>query len=266
VSVPGLGSDDLGSGEPALLLLTGWCSSRDRWAKAAPLLAANRRVINIEWRGHGESAPVTEEFGTCEMVDDALAVIEASGVRTVIPCSASHSGWVAIELARRLGERVPAIVHLDWMVMEPSSAYMELISGLQSPQTWPRAREALFKIWRAGTQRTEIDEAIDVMRRQDAAMWMRSGREIEASYTRDGSPMKALSALDPPPKVLHLYGQPASDDYLAAQEQFAAAHEWFNVIRLENVRTHFAMLEAPREVADRIEAFVREAASDRVEV
>ena len=83
-------------------------------------------------------------------------------------------------------------------------------------------------------------------------MWMRSGREIEASYRRHGSPFRALAAFDPPPTVLHLYGQPPSTEYLEAQQQFAAGHEWFTVRRVE-ARTHFLMIERPNEVASEIE-------------
>jgi pimeloyl-ACP methyl ester carboxylesterase len=248
----GLGVDDLGEGEPALLLLTGWCSSRERWAKAAPLLAENRRVVSFEWRGHGESRPAAGDFGTAEMVQDALSVIEAAGLGSVIPCSASHSGWVAIELRRRLGERIPAIVHLDWMVLEPSGPYMELLSELQDPERWSQARDTLFDIWRAGVQSEAIDAAIDVMRRQSPEMWMRSGREIETSYRRGGYPLRALSAFPTVPMVRHVYGQPAAAEYLEAQQQFAAEHDWYSVARID-ARTHFSMVEAPGEVASEIE-------------
>jgi pimeloyl-ACP methyl ester carboxylesterase len=248
----GLGVEDLGQGEPALLLLTGWCSSRERWAKALPLLAEHRRVVSFEWRGHGESQPATGDFGTNEMVQDALSVIDASGLHTVIPCSASHSGWVAIELRRRLGERIPAIVHLDWMVHEPSSAYMELISELQDPERWPHARDTLFDIWRAGVEHQDIAAALEVMGRQDGDMWMRSGREIEASYRRAGSPLRALSAFPTVPMVRHVYGQPATPEYLQAQQRFAEEHDWYSVHRLD-ARTHFSMIEAPDEVASEIE-------------
>ena len=249
-----LGIDELGRGEPALLLLTGWCSSRARWGLAAPLLAASRRVVNFEWRGHGDSAPADGDFGLEELVHDALAVVAATDLQRFIPCAASHSGWVAIELRRRLGNRVPAIVHLDWMMTEPSSRYMELIGDLRSGRRWPRARDALFEIWRAGDERPEISDALDVMKRQDGDMWMRSGREIEASYRRHSSPLRVLAALVPPPRVLHVYGQPASHEYLDAQQQFAASHSWFTVRPLP-ARTHFSMLETPAEVAATIEEF-----------
>jgi pimeloyl-ACP methyl ester carboxylesterase len=252
----GLGCDDAGVGEPALLLLTGWCSSRARWAHAARLLARHRRVVSFDWRGHGDSAPAAGDFGTADMVQDALSVIDATGLGTLIPCSASHSGWVAIELARRLGsDRVPAIIHLDWLLVEPSDPYMALLSRLQDPEGWPAARDTLFEIWRAGDDSAPISEAIAVMNRQDADMWMRSGREIESEYRREGFPLRALAALDPPRRVLHLYGQPPTPEYLDVQERFAEAHEWFSVRRID-ARTHFSMIEAPEAVAYAIERHV----------
>lgn len=254
-----LGFDDLGQGEPALLLLTGWCSSRARWAKSAPLLARNRRVVNFEWRGHGDSAPADEDFGTPQMAEDALEVLAATGVESFIPCSASHSGWVAIELRRCLPERVPAIVHLDWMVIEPSDPYMRLIRDLQAEETWPSARDKLFEIWRGGEQRPEVEEALGVMHGQDGEMWMRSGRVIEDSYRRHGSPLHALDELARPPSVLHVYGQPSAPEYLEAQERFARDHEWFAVRRVD-ARTHFSMLEVPEAVAAAIETHAQAAA------
>jgi len=247
-----LHSEDLGEGEPALLLLTGWCSSRARWELVAPLLAANRRVVLFDWRGHGDSPPAESDFGTHEMVDDALAVIERHGLQGVIPCSASHSGWVAIGLRRRLGERVPAIVNLDWMVNRPSDPYMELIAQLQSEEGWPQAREKLFEIWAAGDESPEIAAVIEVMRRQGAEMWIRSGREIEAAYDQAHSPLEALSAMPAPPRVLHIYGQPAAAEYLDSQKRFAEQHEWFDVRRL-TAKTHFSMIECADEVAGAIE-------------
>jgi pimeloyl-ACP methyl ester carboxylesterase len=252
-----LGYDDLGSGEPALLLLTGWCSSRARWAHAAPLLARHRRAVSFDYRGHGDSPPADGDFGTAEMVEDALTVIEAIGLKTFIPCAASHSGWVAIELARRLGpDRVPAIVHLDWLLVEPSEPYMALLAQLQTRDGWPAARDKLFDIWRAGDESPEIAAPIAVMNRQGAEMWMRSGREISAEYAREGSPLRALSELEPPRRVLHLYGQPPTPEYLDAQRRFAAEHDWFSVCRLD-ARTHFSMIEAPEAVAGAIEEMAR---------
>lgn len=247
--------DDVGAGEPALLFLTGWCSSRERWGGVVPLCGARRRVLNTEWRGHGESDRPRDDFGIEQMVEDALAVVEASGAETVVPCSASHSGWVAIELRRRLGERVPKLVLADWMVVRPSERYMGVIHQLDSSE-WPEAKQTLFTIWAAGVETPEIQRTLGVMDEHGEEMWMRSGREIGASYAAYGSPLEALAQLESPPRVLHLYGQPQDEAFLEEQERFAAEHDWFSVLHLPEVRTHFVMVEAQQEVAGAIEGFV----------
>lgn len=246
--------DDLGRGEPALLMLTGWCSSRERWADVAGLAARRRRVLSLDWRGHGSSDPAPGDFGVAELVDDALAVVQASGVGSFVPCAASHSGWVALELHRRLGERAPKLVHADWMITVPSTRYMDVIGRLDSDD-WADARDTLFAIWAAGVDTPEIRSVLGVMAEHGESMWRRSGREIARSYARHRSPLRAYESLDSAPPVLHLYGQPTDPEYLALQQRFADEHEWFSVVKLDGT-THFAMIERPQQVADAIEAFV----------
>jgi pimeloyl-ACP methyl ester carboxylesterase len=249
----GVAYDDLGHGDPPLVFLTGWCSSRSRWSEVAALCARQRRVVNIDWRGHGDSQPAGADFGLEELVEDALDVVDACGLDSFIPCSASHSGWAAIELRRRLGQRVPAIVHLDWMVAAPSAPYMELLGRLQTADGWCDARGQLFDIWRGGVELPLVEDAIAVMEEQDAEMWIRSGRVIEGSYLQHGTPLAALAALEAPPDaVLHVYGQPRTAEYFAWQQAAAAEHPWFDVEQLD-ARSHFSMLEAPAAVAAAIE-------------
>ena len=80
--------DDVGTSEPALVLLPGWCSSRERWRATATRCAEQRRVISLEWRGHGDSDSAPGDFGADELVEDAMAVIEACGIERFVPCSA----------------------------------------------------------------------------------------------------------------------------------------------------------------------------------
>jgi len=248
--------DDSGGPGPPLLCLTGWCSSRGRYDRFHEVAAQHRRVLRLDWRGHGDSDPARGDFGVEEMVADALAVVEAAGLETFVPVSASHSGWVAIELRRRLGERVPRIVHMDWLLVPPSGPYMDVIRGLQSQEGWPEARDTLYRIWRGGVDDPDVEAVLATMSEHGADMWMRSGREIEAAFVENGCPFDALERLDPPPRVLHLYGQPTDDEYLARQERFAAEHPWFQVRRLP-ARTHFAMTETSRECVAEIEQFLR---------
>jgi pimeloyl-ACP methyl ester carboxylesterase len=247
--------EDAGTGEGTVLLFTtGWCSSKGRWSRVVERCSRNRRVLSMEWRGHGDSDPAPADFGLEEMVADALAVADEAGVERFVPCAASHSGFVAIELRRRLPERVPKLVHVDWYVVPPPPPYSAVLEQLTT-EDWPRARDKLFEIWTAGSEAPEIAEAIAVMNRHGADMWMRSGREIAGGYARVGSPTDAWASLESPAPVLHLYGQPHDPAFLAAQEEFAAANPWFQVRKLSG-ETHFAMIETPDEVADAIEGFV----------
>lgn len=248
--------DDLGSGDGLpLLMTTGWCSSRARWTPTAEILARHRRVLNTEWRGHGESDPAPADFGLEELIDDVLAVADDAGVERFVPCAVSHSGFVAIELHRRFPDRVPMLVHADWYVVSPPPPFRAILEQLTTEDGWPAARDTLFGIWRAGSEAPEIGDTIDVMARHGADMWNRAGREISAGYEREGSPTAAWAGLDPTVPALHVYGQPTAPEYLAAQEEFAAENSWFTVRKLPGV-THFAMVETPVELARGIEDFV----------
>jgi pimeloyl-ACP methyl ester carboxylesterase len=78
--------DDEGArADDAVVLLSGWCNSgRGFFALLAERLAARHRVIRPDWRGHGDSGRPGADFGHDELADDAMAVIEAAGVRPAV--------------------------------------------------------------------------------------------------------------------------------------------------------------------------------------
>src|SRR3954447_24994565 len=93
---------DSGSSDLALLCLPGWCIERSVFAPLLASTGAGRRVIALDWRGHGESERPEGDFGANELLEDALAVVAASGAKQVVPVAQAHAGWIAVELARRL--------------------------------------------------------------------------------------------------------------------------------------------------------------------
>jgi len=93
--------DDWGFGEPALLLLPGWCADRTVFQDLAQRLSANRRVLALDWRGHGDSERTLATLRPMQ-VEDALAVVEDSGAEQIVPISLEQGGWVALELRRQL--------------------------------------------------------------------------------------------------------------------------------------------------------------------
>ncbi|GIV97365.1 MAG: putative dioxygenase [Herpetosiphonaceae bacterium] len=248
--------DDAGTGEPILLCLPGWCTHKTLFTPLVERLSANHRVLALDWPGHGESETPATDFGYAELVESTLAVIEASRAQQVIPIAQSHAGWVAIELRRRLGERVPRIVLISWIVLDPPPPFLNALQALQDPERWRETVGQLFAMWLDSAPPAVDQQIRQQMGSHSFEMWARAGREIIAMYGREGSPLKALSTLDPPVPVLHTYAQPRAPEYLAAQEAFAHDHPWFTVRRVEAI-SHFPMLEAPDATAAAIDAFVR---------
>jgi pimeloyl-ACP methyl ester carboxylesterase len=248
---------DEGQGEPALLCLPGWCAPRAAFDPFVRAMSGRRRVITLDWRGHGASDAPRGDFGAAELLRDAQAVIEASGARAVVPVATAHAGWIAIELRRTLGAaRMPGLVLVDWIVTAAPPPFLGALAGLQDPARWQAVRDRLFAMWLEGVDHPAVERFV----REDmgvfgAEMWARGGREIAAAYAREGSPLEAMARLDPPPPSLHLYVQPADPASPQAQQAFAAANPWFSVQRID-ARSHFPTLEAPEQLIDPIERLI----------
>lgn len=251
-----LAYDDRGSGEPTLLFMPGWCAGRTAFDDIAARMATRRRTLAMDWRGHGGSASVPRDFGTPELVDDAIAVIEASGAKSIVPVATAHAGWVAIELRRRLGARIPRIVLVDWIVTDPPAPFLAALAAMRDPSQAFAVRDQLFAMWTEGVDHAGVLSFVhDDMGTYSAEMWARAAREIGGAYEREGSPLRALVALKPPIPVLHIYAQPEESSFLEAQRAFAIANPWFRVHKL-NARSHFPTIEVPDQMEDPIEEFV----------
>jgi pimeloyl-ACP methyl ester carboxylesterase len=252
---PRIAYDDAGAGEPALLLLPGWCGPRTMFRPALPKHARHRRVLAMDLRGQGESEAGPGTIGYPELLDDTLRVLADARIQRVIPVAVAHAGWAAIDLRRRLGpERVPGIVLVDWMVLGAPPPFAEALQGLRDPVHWSAVRDRLFRMWTTGVALPALDALIDDMRAAPGESWRRAACEIAARFTADPVPLEVLAAEPVACPTLHLYAQPADPTFLAAQRDFAATHPWFSVQKLAGT-SHFPPLESPLEVAAHVERF-----------
>lgn len=253
-----LAFDDVGDGEPALVMLPGWAVNRTLFRPLLPLLANNRRVVSLDWRGHGASAYPGGDFGWEELVDDALAVIDAAQITRFVPVAQSHGGWIAVELRRRLGpDRVAGVVVCSWMILGAPPPFFDALDSLQDPERWQNERDQLLQRWLGGADAPALRRHAEEMAAYPFEMWARAGREITRSFRAEGTPLEAISRLGVPTPTLHLYAQPSDHAYLEAQQAKAREHDWFRVQRVDGA-THFPMLEDPHTVAGAIESFMRE--------
>lgn len=253
---------DDGLGDPALLLLPEWCGTRAGFDPLYDGLASRRRVLALDWRGHGASSPDPADFGEDDLVADALAVTADSGTQSVVPVAQAQAGWVAVELRRRLAQSMSGIVLVDWLVTAAPAAFLRTLEDLRSDADQDEAVAALLQSWQAGVTSPELAACLADMGAADGEMWERAAREIESAYARRSSPLQALSELRPQAPVLHLVPTAADTCSFAEHRGFAAEHAWYHAAGLP-ARSHFPLFEAPEQAAREIEAFVQRVGGGR---
>jgi pimeloyl-ACP methyl ester carboxylesterase len=254
---PDIAYDDLGSDDTALLFTPGWCVGRRVFASLPARCSEQHRVLALDWRGHGESGRARGDFGDVELVEDAIDLIRATRAKRVIPVALAHSGWIALELRRRMGSLIDRIVLIDWIVADAPPPFIAVLGALQDPKRWRAARDQLFAMWVQGVGQPDLERFIYTdMGSYDFDMWSRAGREISRAYTQYGSPLKAMAAIEPALPVLHLYAQPDEPGFLMAQQSYSDAHPWYHVHKLA-ARSHFPMFEVPTDMAVAIKGFAR---------
>jgi pimeloyl-ACP methyl ester carboxylesterase len=238
--------DDSGAGEPAFLLCPGWCDERRLFDALAPRLAP-RRVLRLDWRGHGDSSRTEGDFGTAELVEDALAVMTEAEIRQVVPVTQAHAGWAGLELARRLGGQVRGLVFLSWTLTQAPPAMQGGLRAMASPPSTRAAVEGLTGMWTTGVGHEAVLRHVARMRRHPDADWARAAREILAAYNVHESPLAALGRLGREIPAMHVRAAsdpPTPEGKVGLREVVVPG------------TSHFPALECPEETARHVLSFM----------
>lgn len=118
-----------GSGPPVLLGHSFLCSGA-MWEPQAGPLSERFTVVNVDARGHGESAPAPPGTTLDDMLADMLAVLDEEGIDRAIWAGLSMGGMVAMRAALGAPDRVRALILLD--------------TDAGAEHTWIRLRYALL--------------------------------------------------------------------------------------------------------------------------
>ncbi len=168
---------------PAVVLLHSFLCSGDMWREQVGPLAARHRVVNIDFRGHGASDAITKPLTLYDLVDDALAVLDAVGVDQAVWAGLSIGGMVALRAALRAPLRSQALVLIDTDAGSealPTRLEYRALAGLVRllgtgpvlPQvarlmfgpTTRRQRPELVRDWRDRFARADIPSALWTLR------------------------------------------------------------------------------------------------------
>ena len=102
--------EEQGEGEP-LLLVMGLSFTLEMWFRIVPALASQYRVILFDNRGVGRSDVPPGPYSIGVMAEDAMAILEAAGVRRpAFLMGASMGGMIAQEMVLRYPDRFRALL------------------------------------------------------------------------------------------------------------------------------------------------------------
>ena len=103
-----------GSG-PGLLLVHGLGGAKEDFADHVPALARDHTVVIFDHRGHGESdnPPEAASYSFARLVEDTIAVADATGLEHFRLLGHSMGGMVARRVALQESSRVEALVMMD---------------------------------------------------------------------------------------------------------------------------------------------------------
>ncbi|HWT24134.1 MAG TPA: alpha/beta fold hydrolase [Solirubrobacteraceae bacterium] len=111
-----------GSGEPVLLLHTGFVADGMRPLLEDDRLANGRRLIAYHRRGYGRSDPHPGSMSIEEQAADAVAVMDALGVGAADVAGHSLGATIALELALAAPHRVRRLVIMEPLLLFALSA------------------------------------------------------------------------------------------------------------------------------------------------
>ena len=102
-----------GSGEPAVVLIHGWSCDGNYWKEQLATLKAKYTTVTVDLAGHGASGANRVDWSMGNFGEDVAAVVRQIRNHKVVLVGHSMGAPVALEAARRIGDRVVGIIAVD---------------------------------------------------------------------------------------------------------------------------------------------------------
>jgi pimeloyl-ACP methyl ester carboxylesterase len=118
-----------GAGEP-LLVLPGAYMTVELMGGLVPALAENRRVIAVEFQGHGHTADIDRPFSYEQFADDTAALLGHLGIEQADAYGYSLGGGVALQLGLRHPRHVRKLA-IASASYSSEGLYPEVLGGIE---------------------------------------------------------------------------------------------------------------------------------------
>jgi pimeloyl-ACP methyl ester carboxylesterase len=102
-----------GSGDPAVVLIHGWSCDANYWRAQLDVLKAKYTTVTVNLAGHGASGRNRTDWSMANYGEDVASVVRQIQNSRIVLVGHSMGAPVALEAARRIGDRVIGIVAVD---------------------------------------------------------------------------------------------------------------------------------------------------------
>jgi pimeloyl-ACP methyl ester carboxylesterase len=102
-----------GSGEPAIVLVHGWACDANYWNAQLDVLKAKYTVVTVNLAGHGASEKNRTDWSIGNYGEDVATVVRQIPNHQVVLVGHAMGADVALEAARRIGDRVIGIIAVE---------------------------------------------------------------------------------------------------------------------------------------------------------
>jgi pimeloyl-ACP methyl ester carboxylesterase len=185
---------DEGSGPPVVLLHAA-LHDRTDFALVIDALGKGRRVLALDWPGHGESPLPSASLGAVEFGDLLIEFADRLDLTNTVVVGNSVGGYAACRLALERAERVAGVVLINNGGFTPHSVFTRFFCGVMGHPTvikavFPRFVRAYMRA-KNPTDKAVVDRVVaraktDGGARTAAALWK--------SFTEPGHDLRTRAA------------------------------------------------------------------------
>ena len=248
--------DDIGDGDP-VLLLHGFPATRHLWSQVAPMLAAaGYRVLVPDLAGYGASEAVaTESVGMARQARWMFELLDALGIGRAAVVAHDVGSAAAQLMVANAPTRVRGLAVLDGVYAGEWA--MEAIASIQewNPDDAHRLFKVLARRLAKGGPLREILAEYDGSR--GGLRLIRAARDLDPRQTEHVA--AALRASGVP--ALVLWGE--SDDFLPVDTVARPLAKLLGADLIVLPGGHFTPVDCPHKVAEALCSFLRGLAPDR---
>jgi pimeloyl-ACP methyl ester carboxylesterase len=239
--------EDVGVGDPVVLLHGAMGTARDDLGGLIDFLADHFRVLAPDLRGYGRSMPKPRAFEADFYIQDALDVGALLDVLDLPPAHVlgySDGGEVALLVAVRRPDRVRSVI--AWGVAGAlGREILPIAAEYDSPEAWASLRA----VWRADIMARHGDENFEPM----AIGWARAVRAMVA----EGGDISLGQAHEISCPVLLINGASDAGNPPYMVRQLGERIPWCSLEIWQGLG-HPVHQEVPRRFHERVLAFLRE--------